>query len=194
MIAAVEFVVYWIRFYKPTFWSWNEISARTLERQNEQYFTITLGHLPALVQFCWTIRTSQSGAKYFVSAGEPSISARTADCSDSRLAGLDVHAHTWLIHSYQCAGNFHLFAKFNAISTDWPFDAEVSLKGSCALEFCSSEWGAMCVCVCKLSHAVLMDNSYYQAGGSGTFGLAWSNDPSVTHLLLISWTVDFSFC
>ena len=53
-----------------------------------------------------------------------------------------------------------------------------------------------------------MDSSYYQAGGSGTFGLAWSNeapairqdmiegrpDASIPYLFLISWTIDFSFC
>ena len=52
-----------------------------------------------------------------------------------------------------------------------------------------------------------MDSSYHQAGGSGTLGLAWSNEApairqdmiegrrgaSIPYLFLISWTVDFQF-
>ena len=35
-----------------------------------------------------------------------------------------------------------------------------------------------------------MDNSYYQAGGSGTFGLAWSNEAPAIHQDMIEGRLD----
>ena len=78
------------------------------------------------------------------------ISSRAADCPDSRF----MICWAWCTCAYLTLslppvfGKFPPFATFNAISTTWPFDAVVSLKGSCAFEFCTPVWGVVCVWVC----------------------------------------------
>ena len=70
-------------------------------------------HVPSFLpspRLCVCVKTPQF-PKELRFDSPSSISPRIADCSKSRFAGLDVHAHTWLIHSYQFSENFHLLRR-----------------------------------------------------------------------------------